>query len=102
MGGPFKLASGAPHASEIPYVFDTVDQRHQPLMIDEETPVAALTHALWVNFATHGTPAANNGPSWPPYRKNDNQVFVIDRDGGRYQNDPFQQRLDFVERITGQ
>jgi len=102
MGGPFKLASGAPHASEIPYVFDTVDLRHDPLMIEEEASVAATTHQLWVDFATYGTPVPNDPTTWPRYKQADDRVFVIDRTGGRYQIDPFQQRLDFVESIAEQ
>ena len=88
---------GAPHASEIPYVFDTVTARAVP-MVSAEIPVATLTHRYWVNFATCGAPdCSGNVPIWPRVTSEDTSVQIIDADGARHAIDPLTARLDFAE-----
>lgn len=89
---------GAPHASEIPYVFDTVAARAVP-MIPEEVPVAALTHRYWVNFAKCGAPdCAGSVPAWPRATADTTRVQIIDGKGARHAEDPLTPRLDFAEQ----
>jgi len=88
---------GAPHASEIPYVFDTVKARHEPQAIPQELPVAALVHRYWVHFAKFGKPDyGSNVPAWPTVRPMDTTVQIIDEDGAHHQEDPLTERLDFT------
>jgi para-nitrobenzyl esterase len=90
---------GAPHASEIPYAFDTVAARKDPAMIPAEAPVATLTHRYWVNFAKTGRPdSGSDMPAWPKAVAGDTNVQVIDGEGARHGNDPYTARLDFTER----
>ena len=97
------MLGGAPHASEIPYVFDTVGYRKDPVVAAEETPVATLTHRYWVNFAKTGRPdSAGKVPAWPAVIPGDQTVHLIDgaKDGGgaRHAQDPLRTRLDFTEQ----
>ncbi len=54
---------GAAHATELPFVFDTIDLPElAPLIGDSPSrAVADSTHAVWVRFVTHGD------PGWAPY-----------------------------------
>lgn len=90
---------GAPHASEIPYAFDTLAERKDPKMIAAEAPVAALTHRYWVNFVKTGRPdGAGDVAAWPKAIAGDNTVQIIDGAGARHGQDPYTSRLDFAER----
>lgn len=99
--GAFATAlGGAPHASEIPYVFDTVSARKTPQApIAAEAPVAALTHRYWVNFAKTGKPDGAAGvPAWPQATEKDTTVQIIDGNGAHHGEDPYTARLDFTEK----
>ncbi|MCX7285154.1 MAG: carboxylesterase family protein [Novosphingobium sp.] len=88
---------GAPHASEIPYVFDTVGARTQPaVMAPPEAAVARQTHDLWVAFARTGKPSA----AWPAATVDDTRVMLIDEEGARHTEDPYRARIDFAEGIA--
>ena len=92
---------GAPHASEIPYVFDTVAARAVP-MIPAEAPVATVTHRYWINFAKCGAPDCGGGvPVWPRVAGADTSVQIIDGEGARHTADPLTARLDFAEERAG-
>jgi para-nitrobenzyl esterase len=92
---------GAPHASEIPYVFDTVGQRREPREIPAEAPVAALTHRYWVNFVRTGRPDGDGKvPAWPSAGADGGTVQIIDGAGARNGEDPAQMRLDFAESLA--
>jgi para-nitrobenzyl esterase len=92
---------GAPHASEIPYVFDTVEARGGAAMLPEEKPVASLTHRYWVNFAKTGRPDGDGKvPSWPAVTPDDTRVQVIDKAGAAHVEDPIRMRVDFAESMA--
>lgn len=91
---------GMPHAAEIPYVFDTLAYRQKPLMIPEDVAVAELAHQYWVNFAKRGKPDSTAGvPVWPMVAaESTTTVQIIDANGARHAEDPFQARLDLAEQ----
>lgn len=67
--GPAVRADGAPHGSEIPYVFNTLGTGGfgppPPPPTPEDRAVAQKVQAYWVNLAKNGDP---NGPgltTWP-------------------------------------
>ena len=91
---------GAPHASELPYVFDTEDIRRDPLPNPADAAVAELTHRYWVNFAKTGRPDGNGAPAWPATVPGDTTVQIIDASGARHGEDPLRARLDFVEEAA--
>lgn len=92
---PLGAMGGAPHASELPYVFDTVPARTRPGVVPAEAAVATATHRLWVEFAKTGKPGAN----WPAATADDTRVMVIDAKGAAHGEDPYRARLDFVEAM---
>ncbi|OYX92652.1 MAG: hypothetical protein B7Y74_11590 [Novosphingobium sp. 35-62-5] len=91
-----KAMGGAPHASELPYVFDTVAERGQVKMVAPEAAVAKRTHDLWVAFARSGKPDVN----WPAATATDTKVMLIDEKGAVHIEDPYRARLDFVETLA--
>lgn len=91
---------GAPHASELPYVFDWPSLRKDPLDTGHDTAVAALTHRYWVNFVKTGRPDGRGVPAWPAMTTGETRVQLIATTGASYVADPLNDRLDFVERRT--
>jgi para-nitrobenzyl esterase len=90
---------GAPHASELPYVFDQSALRRDQLDTGKDASVAAITHRYWVNFAKTGRPDGEGGvPAWPEATASDTTVQMIDGSGASHAGDPSSARLDFVER----
>jgi len=93
---PLAAMGGAPHASELPYVFDTVPARTHPGVVPAEAAVATATHRLWVEFAKTGKPGAN----WTAATPNDTSVMMIGANGAAQVEDPYTARLDFVEALA--
>lgn len=89
-------ALGAVHASEIPYVFDTVKARYGDALTPEDEKVAQTTHAYWVQFAKSGTPDPAGLPPWPQYSPSTDMVMIFTADGPVPQADPWKARLDAV------
>lgn len=75
------LRYGAPHASEIPYVFDNLIERNGFKVTPTDKEVARLMHVYWVNFAKTGNPNAKGLPLWPIYNPANNEVFEFKQDG---------------------
>ncbi|MBS0331199.1 MAG: carboxylesterase family protein [Proteobacteria bacterium] len=101
--------NGAPHASEIPYVFDKygevylsiVSPTHSGSPTPADSQVARTMHAYWVNFAKTGDPNGAGLPPWPRYSAAKDEVMVFQRDGtAKAQVDPFKARLDLTEAAT--
>lgn len=97
-----KAFGGAPHASEIPFAFDTVAVRPTPKMIPQEKPVAKLMHRYWMNFVKTGRPdSSGNMPAWPRVQVGKGTVQCIDGRGARNIPDPIKARLDYIESRAG-
>ena len=58
---------GAPHATEIPYVFDTVRARYGSAVTAADEGTARAANAYWVAFARTGNPSPTGLPKWPKY-----------------------------------
>jgi para-nitrobenzyl esterase len=75
--------NGAPHAAEIPYVFDTAakDRRGGERMTAEDFAVAAYIHSCWVAFAkapaSTKTLSCANGFDWPSRTESNGQAVAI-------------------------
>jgi para-nitrobenzyl esterase len=95
-----KLA-GAPHASEIPFFFDTVAARYGKAESEPDRAAAHAANAYVVNFVKHGDPNGHELASWPKFDPARSELMMFTPDHGpRYQGDPWQQRLDLVERVA--
>lgn len=86
---------GAPHAAEIPYVFDLEELRLQQFDTGRDADVAALTHRYWVNFAKTGNPNGEGVPAWPKATPDTTKVQFIGTDGTAHIEDPRTPWLDF-------
>jgi len=97
--------NGAPHASEIPYVFD----KYGPGYIAMVTPthagdasaadkaMATTIHSYWLNFAKTGDPNGPGLPAWPRYDAAKDQLMLFRGDGvAAATADPLKARLDLT------
>jgi len=79
----------APHAEEIPFVFDTLANAER--MVGPVTPeaqaLADKVSAAWANFAKTGRPSAPGLPAWPAYDAVARPTMIFD-DRPRVENDP--------------
>ena len=92
---------GALHASELPFVFATVDARHGDKTTDKDRAAARLVHDYWVNFAKTGVPSSAAGSAWSRFDPAADNIMIFDTDGAREEKpDPIAARLDFVDRLV--
>ena len=89
-------ALGAVHASEIPYVFDTVKARYGKDLTPQDEKVAQDMHAYWVQFGKTGNPAPAGLPAWPQYVLTTDMLMNFTADGPKPEADPWKARLDAV------
>ncbi len=77
-----RLAYGAPHASEIPYVFGNLGARWGIDTITvQDARVAETMNTYWANFAKTGNPNGAGLPFWPGYEPNQGKILEINRAG---------------------
>jgi len=93
---------GAPHATEIPFVFDTVLARYGKDLTDADRATAQAANAYWVNFAKTGNPSAKGLPEWPAYSPKTDILMDFSPSGPVAKPDPLRDRLDLVERLATQ
>jgi para-nitrobenzyl esterase len=80
---PAKRASqsGASHASELPYLFDSLSAVNTSVdPADQE--VATTLGDYWVQFARTGVPAPTHRPRWPRYTLASPMLMKFDERGG--------------------
>ncbi len=96
---------GAPHATEIPFVMDTVSARYADATAEDQA-VAKITHAYWLNFAKTGDPNGQGAdgkplPVWPVYDSNSDQLMDISAEGrAEPQADPWRARLEVTAAVA--
>ena len=72
---------GAPHGSELPYVFDELERLSGPALAAREGPaaedlaMARLLHDCWVAFAKTARPRCAGAPTWPAYSRSKDQLL---------------------------
>ena len=91
---------GAPHATEIPFVFDTVAARYGKDLTDGDRATAQAANAYWVNFAKTGNPNGNGLPEWPSYSHKTDMIMDFSASGPVAKPDPWKDRLDLVEKLA--
>jgi para-nitrobenzyl esterase len=95
-----RTLSGAPHASEIPYVFGTVGARYGRAASATDEAMARAVHAYWIAFARTGTAHPAGEPAWPEYRRRGDELMSFTEHGPVPEADPWQRRLDLAERAA--
>ena len=92
---------GAPHASELPYVFDTVGAALGARATAADLHAGETVHAYWVAFARTGTPHVPGAPLWPAYDASRDEMLNFSTAGPIAGVDPWQPRLDLAARVSG-
>jgi len=93
MKGEWK--TGAPHATEIPYVFDTVSAKYGKDLTAKDEAVAKAANTYWANFAKTGDPNGPGLPHWPAYSATGDGLMDFRADGTPAGGaDPWKARLD--------
>ena len=86
---------GAPHASELAYLFGTLDaQRWKADSADADH--GATMAAYWLDFARRGDPNAPNRPPWPRYSPDDDFIIDFTNDGPVRRKTPDARVLDAI------
>ena len=93
-----KQWAGAPHATEIPFVFDTVAARYGKDLAQSDRDIAQAANAYWVNFAKSGNPNGPGLPQWPAYSAKTDMLMDFSASGPVAKPDPLKDRLDLVEK----
>jgi para-nitrobenzyl esterase len=91
---------GALHATEIPFVFETVRAKYGDATTAEDEALAAAANAYWVAFAKTGDPNGDGRPKWPAYSAKDDVIMEFAITGAAAKTDPWKARLDLVERAA--
>ncbi|KAA8996211.1 carboxylesterase family protein [Affinibrenneria salicis] len=95
--------SGAVHASEIPYVFNTVSARYGQQLSGRDRDMARQVHQYWVNFARAGDPNGEQLPRWLPYQAEKDNLMLFPAGGAADSaqvRDPWEKRLNQVAALA--
>ena len=95
-----KQWAGAMHATEIPYVFNTVAARYGAELTPSDAAAAKAAHAYWVAFAKTGAPQVAGLPEWPAYDPKADLIMDFTLAGPKITADPWRARLDLAEAAS--
>ena len=91
---------GALHATEIPFVFDTVAARYGKDLTAADEAAAKAMHKYWVAFAKTGKPDPAGEPAWPAYDARNDQIMDFTNKGPVAGPDPWKARMDLVAALS--
>ncbi|MFC5865345.1 carboxylesterase family protein [Acidicapsa dinghuensis] len=60
-----KELTGAPHATDVPFVFDTAEAHYGAPLTEADEKVAQEMITYWANFIKTGNPSGAGLPDWP-------------------------------------
>ncbi|MFT4020926.1 MAG: carboxylesterase family protein [Acinetobacter sp.] len=95
----------AAHATEIPYIFNTLKARYGSNVTIKDQAVADQMQQYWVNFARTGNPdhPTSSAPKWSTYSTPKDNILIVPTTGAHHiqeQADPWRDRLDVVEGLV--
>jgi para-nitrobenzyl esterase len=88
---------GAPHASEVPFVFNTLRQRYGSKATATDKAMARTISGYWTAFAKTGDPNGASRPHWPRYNVKQDVLANFTNKGVIIEPDPWKLRLDLTE-----
>jgi para-nitrobenzyl esterase len=89
---------GAMHASEIPFVFGTLQASYGDKATPQDEKVAQLANAYWAAFAKSGDPNGPGRAKWPAYDAARDELVEFAASGEAVSEpDPWKARLDLTE-----
>ena len=90
---------GAPHASELAYLFGTLPARYLGAVAPQDQAASTLFRQAIARFAQAGDPNGPGLPAWPRHDGGHEGIMLFGREGGaQFGPDPWRDRLDMVER----
>ena len=92
--------AGAPHATEIPFVFDTVEARYGKDLAPADKAMAEAANAYWVSFAKAGDPNGAGRPVWPACKDSCDVLLDFAIGGPQAGPDPWKARLDLTAALA--
>lgn len=90
---------GATHASEIPFVFNTVAARYGKELTEKDRAAARVAHQYWVAFARTGKPDFDGLPKWPAYTAQTDILMDFTNEGPVAGPDTRKIRMDLAESV---
>lgn len=87
--------TGTPHATEIPYVMNTVKAKYGDALTAKDAKIADQTNSYWANFAKTGNPNGAGLPQWQKYDPATDTVMLFNAEGVPVsQTDPWKARME--------
>ena len=89
---------GAPHASDIPFFFNTVAAKYGEALTEQDIAAADTIHQYIVSFAKTGQPSSESGVQWQVFDPAKSNMLNMTRNGTvEHGSDPWKARLDVVK-----
>ncbi|NVK57030.1 MAG: carboxylesterase family protein [Alteromonadaceae bacterium] len=89
---------GAPHASDIPFFFDTVAEKYGNALTEQDQTAATTIHQYIVSFAKNGKPVSDGAAQWLAFEPEKSNMLNMTHDGEmQHGTDPWKARLDAVK-----
>jgi para-nitrobenzyl esterase len=93
------ILAGAPHSTDVPFVFDTWDKTPYP-MAETDRETSKLVAAYWTAFAKTGDPNGAGRTTWPRYSPEKDVLLEFDRTGGAsVRMNVNRERLDLLSEL---
>ncbi|PNU05735.1 carboxylesterase/lipase family protein [Novosphingobium guangzhouense] len=92
---------GAPHATDIPFFFDTVAAKYGKDLTSADAKAASLFNRYAVNFVKTGNPNGKGLPTWAPYARHGRGVQMLGPDASAASiEDPAADGLELVRALA--
>jgi len=86
------------HSSELPYIFDNLNQSHRPWTMEDEK-IAETMSSYWTNFIATGDPNGNGLPKWPAFRDAPEETMELgDKTGPRLITSP--EKFEALKKLS--